>query len=218
MENTIPQKKKKPKKDVPRAISIIDFYKRKANLLAFKGEWLRLVGKPELTGSWFVWGNSGNGKTAFALQLAKYFTNFGRVAYNSLEEGASESLRRNMKLAKLEQVNGKLILLDKEPITYLIKRLKIHKSPKIIIIDSLQYSGLNKDSYKKLISRFSNKLFIIISHADGKQPAGRTAKSIKFDANVKIWIEGFKAHAQSRYGGGEDYIIWQKGADEYYVE
>ncbi len=32
-------------------------------------------------------------QTRFALQLGKYLTHFGRVAYNSLEEGASVAMR-----------------------------------------------------------------------------------------------------------------------------
>ena len=187
------------------------------NSLAFTGDWLRFVGKPELTGSWLVWGKSGSGKTSFSLQLAKYLTNFGRVAYNSLEEGVSKSLRRSMQLVKLEQVDGRFLILS-EPISTLIKRLKKHKSPNIIFIDSLQYTDLNKKSYKALINQFRKKLFVIISHASGQQPADRTAIAIMFDANIKIRIEGYKATAMSRYGGGEDYIIWQQGADEYWVE
>ena len=38
-------------------------------------------------GVWFIWGSSGNGKTSFVMQLCKQLTRFGRVAYNSLEEG-----------------------------------------------------------------------------------------------------------------------------------
>ena len=180
--------------------------------MPFEGEWHALMGQPERSGSWLIWGNSGNGKTSFALQLAKYLTNFGRVAYNSLEEGISESLKRSVRLNGLVGVK-RLLLLDREPINELVDRLHKPKSPNIIIIDSLQYSGLNYREYKALRDEFRSKLIVLISHADGKEPGGRTARSVRFDANVKIYIEGYKAYAVSRYGGGEPYIIWKEGAE-----
>jgi len=108
-------------------------------------------------------------------------------------------------------------LLDKEPINELKIRLRKPKSPQFVIIDSLQYSGLNAMQYKLLQSQFSNKLFIIVSHAEGKQPAGRSARTIHYDANVKIWIEGFKAFPKSRYGGGSEFVIWNEKAEQIWL-
>lgn len=181
--------------------------------MPFDGEWQALMGQPERAGSWLIWGNSGNGKTSFALQLAGYLTRFGRVAYNSLEEGISESLKRNVRINGLVGVK-RLLLLDKEPMDELVERLRRPKAPNIIIIDSLQYSGMNYREYKQLRDEFRSRLFVFVSHADGKEPAGRTARSVRYDANVKIYIEGYRAYAVSRYGGGEPYIIWQSGAEK----
>lgn len=184
-------------------------------IMPFEGQWQALMGQPERSGSWLIWGNSGNGKTSFALQLAKYLTNFGRVAYNSLEEGISESLKRSIRINGLVGVK-RLILLDSEPMDELKERLNRPKSPNIIIVDSLQYCGIDYRQYKALRSDYGSKLFIFVSHADGKEPAGRTARSIRYDANVKIYIEGYKAYAVSRYGGGEPYTIWNDGAQKVY--
>ncbi|MEJ5316759.1 hypothetical protein [Tenuifilum osseticum] len=181
--------------------------------MPFDGEWQALMGQPERAGSWLIWGNSGNGKTSFALQLAGYLTRFGRVAYNSLEEGISESLKRNVRINGLVGVK-RLLLLDKEPMDELVERLRRPKAPNIIIIDSLQYCGMNYREYKQLRDEFRSRLFVFVSHADGKEPAGRTARSVRYDANVKIYIEGYRAYAVSRYGGGEPYIIWQSGAEK----
>lgn len=197
-------------------IGIAQFYDKNFKVLKFTDEWLNLVGMPEQKGSWFIWANSGNGKTVFASKLAKYLSNFGRVAYNSLEEGLSESLKRAFKLAGIT-TNDSITLLDKESMTDLKERLRKKKAPKFIIIDSFQYSSLTKDSYKALLNEFDNKLFIFISHADGKKPSGRTANTVHYDSNVKIWIEGFKAYAKSRYGGGEPLTIWQEGAEQYWI-
>lgn len=199
-----------------RAISIKELYDKERNKMNFEGEFKEFIGNPEMSGSWFIWGQSANGKTMLAAQLAKYLTKFGKVAYNSLEEGDSDSLKIAFKLVKMEEVKSKIVVLDKEFLPELIERLVKRKSPKIIFIDSFQYFDINKREYKQLISRFRNKLFIFTSHADGKHPSGRAAASVKFDANVKIWVEGFKAFPQGRYGGGKPYTIWQKGAEKYW--
>lgn len=197
-----------------RALYPTQLESKKMATMAFDGPWLALVGQPERSGSWLIWGNSGNGKTSFALQLAGYLTRFGRVAYNSLEEGISESLKRSVKINGLVGIKN-LILLDKEPLDELTERLERPKSPAIVIIDSIQYTGLNYRDYKNLRDSFRNKLFVFVSHAEGREPAGRTARSIRYDANVKIHIEGYVAYAVSRYGGGKPYVIWEQGADNY---
>lgn len=183
--------------------------------MTFEGPWLEHIGLPECSGSWIIWGPSGNGKTRYALMLGKYLTQFGRVAYNSLEEGISQSLKRAIMDCGLVGVR-RFILLDKEPITDLILRLQKPKSPDVVFIDSIQYSGLNYRDYRQLRDTNRNKLFIFISHADGKEPAGRTAKSVRYDANIKIYVEGYRAFAASRYGGGEPFTIWEDGAERIY--
>lgn len=200
-----------------RAVSVNELFNTKFKPLGFTGDWLKSIGDPEARGSWLIWGGSANGKTRFALQLAKYLAQFGRVAYNSLEEGASLSMREAFKNVGMEDVKRKVILLDQEPIKELIERLKKQKSPHFIIIDSVQYTGMNYADYKKLRDLFPKKLFVLISHADGKEPSGRVAKQIRFDAFVKIWIEGYTAYPESRYGGGEPYVIWEEGAETYNI-
>jgi hypothetical protein len=184
--------------------------------MPFEGEWLNLMGKPERSGVWIIWGNSANGKTAFTLQLVKYISQFGRVAYNTMEEGARLSFQRAVDKMGLIDVAKKIIILNRESIADLKVRLSKHKSPDIIVIDSFQYSGLNKSEYIKLKEQFPTKLFIFISHAEGKNPSGRVAQFIRYDADIKFHIEGYCAFAASRYGGGEKYIIWHEGANKYW--
>ena len=202
-----------------RALSVIDILSYKPKVMNFEGRWFDSFGTPELSGCWLIWGNSGNGKTRFALQLCKYLTNFGRVAYNSLEEGLSFS----MKLAVIETgmvcVSRRFVLLDKEPVPELIARLEKKRSPDIVVIDSLQYSGLDKLSAKELTLRFPRKLFVLVSHAEGNHPAGRTAKSIRFDANLKLRVEGYKIPEPiSRFKEGRcnEFVIWEERAKEYW--
>lgn len=201
-----------------RAISVSQLETMTFDVLPFEGEWKGLIGKPELTGSWLIWGDSGNGKTRFALQLCKYLAQFARVAYNSLEEGASASMKKAFKEVGMSEVKRKVILLAKEPISELKIRLRKRRSPDVVVIDSVQYSGMNYRDYINLIDEFQNKLFILISHADGKNPAGRTAKSIRYDAFVKIRVECYRATAISRYGGGKHYDVWPEMAKRLHYE
>ncbi len=203
-------------KHMKRAISHTELLNRKFKGLPFEGDWLEALGQPELTGSWLIWGNSGNGKTRFALQLAKYLCKFVRVAYNPLEEGASLSFQAAVADVNFNGSGRRFLILDKEPIADLIARLEKPKSPEVVIIDSVQYSGLKYADYIALRDRFRRKLFILVSHADGKLPEGRVAKSIRYDAMIKIWVEGYRAYPISRYGGGLPYTIWHEGAAQLY--
>lgn len=206
----------KPKK-LKRALSFTEIKNFKPNLLDFDGRWLASIGKPELTGSWLIWGNTGHGKTRFSWQLVKYFCKFGKVLYNSLEEGLSGSMQRAILEVGMADVATRWQLLDREPINDLRERLRKRRSPDVIFIDSVQYTGLNKKQYFDLVDEFRNKLFIFLSHADGANPRGALAETILYDSNVHIRIEGFKAIiTKSRYGGGADYIIWEKGYRDYW--
>ena len=194
-----------------RAASLDQVLRTRFKVLPFEGEWKDAIGCPELTGSWIIWGNSGNGKTRFALQLCKYLCQFGRVAYDSLEEGVSVSLVKAIKETHMMEVRRKFVVLDKEPIDQLTERLERPKSPDIVCVDSLQYTGMSYEQYKALKERFPKKPFIWIRHADGTLPEGRVAKKVRFDSNVKVFVQAYRADPVSRYGGGKPYIIWEEG-------
>lgn len=204
--------------EIRRAISVAQLLNTKFKVMKFEGKWHEFIGDPEQKGWWIIWGASGNGKTGLLMQLAKYLTNFGRVAFNSLEEGYSESIKKAVVRENMIECDGSFIFLDKEPIEELIMRLKKRKSPDFIFLDSIQYTGLNKITAKELTKEFPKKLFIASSHAYGKLPDGRTANAIRFDANVKIRVEGFMAFAISRYleKQSEPLNIWNEGIDNYW--
>jgi hypothetical protein len=202
---------------INRAKSVEEILKYKPKALPFTGAWYDSFGTPELSGCWLIWGHSGNGKTRFTLQLCKQLAGYGRVAYNSLEEGLSLSMQTAIRAVGMQDVARRFVLLDREPVEDLIKRLRdSQRAPNVVVIDSIQYSGLNKDTAKKLVDDFPHKLFIFVSHADGKNPAGRTASAIRFHANVKLWVEGYRIPAPvSRFKEGvcAPFVIWAEGAE-----
>lgn len=199
-----------------RAYSVNNVMRTSFSTMGFDGTWADVCGEPEMMGSWFIYGAPKNGKTSFAMQLSKYLTKFGRVAYNSIEEGLSKSIKDAMERVNMTEIGRKLILLDKENVDDMMLRLKKHKSPDIIIIDSVQFLELKFSEYKSLKNNFPNKLFIYISHVEGKLPDGITARKIWRDANISFRIEGFKAFPVGRYGGGREYIINNNRALEYW--
>lgn len=200
------------------AMSITQLYAKRRNILPFEGLFLRSFGSPEITGTWLIWGPSGSGKTSLALQLVKYLASFegNRIAYNSLEEADGESIKMAFQRAGMDECKRKVILLPSEPIEDMKERLRKHKSPNIVVIDSLQYSGLTYKEYKAMRDEFRNKLFIIISHADGKLPDGAVGKKVRYDSFIKIHVEGYRAFVTSRYGGGEPFIISEDLASQYW--
>lgn len=196
-----------------RALSVSDMLRMKKETYALTGAWAEAFGEPERNGVWFVWGNSGNGKTSFVLQLCKELSRFGRVAYDSLEEGASLTMRNAMVKMGMQDVARRFVLLDRENIDQLDARLGKRKSPDIIVIDSFQYTHLSFSAYEAFKERHADKLIIFVSQADGNKPAGRTAVSVMYDASLKIWVAGYRATSKGRYIGSKGYYtIWEERA------
>lgn len=212
------EKEKIPVFKKNRATSITKLLAKVFIVMQFTGKWLAAIGVPEMSGVWIFWGNSFNGKTRFALMLAKYLTRFGTVIYNTLEEGARKSMQDAMKDSGMKDVAKKIVLLDREEMPDLKARLRKRKSPNIIFIDSFQYTGMSKREYLNLKKEFPTKLFIFISHSEGKQPEGKVAKFIRYDADVKGLIEGYIATLSSRYGGGVPIVISRERAINYWSE
>lgn len=190
-----------------RAVNVRQLLAMRFPRIPLEGRWRELMGQPELRGSILIWGDSAQGKTSFALQLAKELSRYEPVLYDSLEEGISESIRTACLREGMIEAGNRVLLLDNEPIPELTERLAKPKSRHVVIVDSLQYTGMTFEDYKELLERFPKKLFVFISHADGREPAGRIATQVKFNANIKIRVSGFTAYAISRYGGGAPYTI-----------
>ena len=188
----------------------------KFETLAFEGTWYDAFGTPERRGVWMVWGNTGNGKTSFVMQLCKELCRFGRVAYDSLEEGACLTMQNTLKRFNMQEVNRRFLLLDAEPLDQLSLRLKRQKAPDFVVIDSFQYTQMTYAQYIRFKEQHRNKLLIFISHARGKNPDGRRAKKDAFDASLKIYVEGYRAFSKGRFiGPVGHYDVWPEEAARY---
>lgn len=202
---------------IKRAYSTSEIFKMKRDILDLDGAWHEFIGNPEFGGTWFVWGNSGNGKTSFTLQLCRMLAEFYPTVYNSIEEGTALTMAKAIKRAGLDEVGANFKLVDGESMEDLTARMKRPKGPKVAVIDSLQYSGLTHKSYVAMSRALRTKLLVVVSHADGNQPSGRVAKRIMYDAALKIFIEGYKAFSKGRYlGSTGEFTIWEDGANRYW--
>ncbi len=202
-----------------RAYSPSQILKMKKKVFAFEGEWLDAFGTPEQEGIWFIWGNSGNGKTSFVMQLCRELAKFGKVAYNSMEEGTSDTVKQNIIRFDMDDLDGRMLIIDCEPTDKLTERLAKRRSPDFVIIDSFQHAQLSYKEYLEFKAANKGKLIIFVSHASGRLPAGRPAVSAMYDATLKIYVEGYRAHSKGRYIGDVGYFdIWKEKAINYWGE
>lgn len=185
--------------------------------ITLTGEWGNCIGTMDRHGVVFIWGNSGNGKTSAVISLCRELCNFGKTLFVSLEEGFSLSFQNTLKRFDMESCGSKFQVIDKATPEELVQRLTKPRSPEFVVIDSYQYLGMSYKQYIDFKSKLPNKLLIFLSHADGKQPSGRAAKAVKYDAMLKIWVEGYVAHSNGRFiGTTGKAVIWEQGAYKYW--
>ena len=149
-----------------KALSMVDLMRKNREVYAFEGALQEAFGQPEQNGVWFIWGRSGNGKTSFVLQLCKELTRYGKVAYDSLEEGDSLTMQNALMRVGMGDVGRRFILLN-ESLKELDTRLKRRRSPDIVVVDSFQYAHIDLKQYEEFIDLHKNKLIIFVSQADG---------------------------------------------------
>lgn len=74
-----------------RRLSVSNLNAQRFKYMPFLGEWKRILGEQERTGCWIIYGKEKNGKSTFALQLAKSLAKIEPVLYISAEEGTGSS-------------------------------------------------------------------------------------------------------------------------------
>ena len=203
---------------MPKILSLNQLMKKRYKMLENLSEQFRTsFGDVVGVFSMIVWGESGNGKSNFVFKVLREFMPTGRALYVSLEEGTEKTIQNKATEYYDATHVGKILFAD-HTMTYtaLTEHLKKKRSPKFIVIDSVQYWGINYIQYKQLKKDFPTKAFIFISHANGKLPDGKVANSIRYDVGIKVRVEGYVAFPTSRYGGNQPFVIWEEGAKRYW--
>ena len=208
-----------------KTLGVVQFQQKRFKLLEQpEGQFKRTLGDIPAHFQMIIYGNSGNGKTEFCIQLAKYLTKYGKVQWLSYEQGHGYDLQKAINRNKMEEVSGDFLVSDPiadlpHNVTFLEdldKHLSKRNSPEFIFIDSLDSTGFNWDDYDHLKRKFGKKkAFIFISHATGKKPMKRIGEQIMYDGGIGIYVKDFIARVEkNRFGGFDDYIIYEKMARE----
>lgn len=202
-----------------RALSVNELKAKKFESIRLSDPWHETLGLIPPTGIWFIWGQSGSGKTTFTLQLCKELCRYYKGIYNSLEEGISMTLQRKLRTTHMEEVNSRLAFVE-ESMDELGERMSKRMSPHFYIIDSFQSADMSLAYFKRFIKEHKNKLIIFISQIEGNKPAGRTAKKALFEASQKFYVAGFRAWNRGRSENEETkkqyYEIWPERAHAYW--
>ena len=151
-----------PKQKLRRIIGVKELINKKRDKLEFTGIWKDCMGCPQSNAVIFIWGRSGNGKTSFVTKFIKYLaeSHFDKILLNSLEEGDSESLALAFSREEMQEVDGKVHILDNEPLDQLFIRLKKKKQAQAIVIDSWQYTMKDYAFYQRMKESFKKIMFI----------------------------------------------------------
>lgn len=200
-----------------RTISGAQLLTLKQDLMHLGDGWDECLGGIPKVGIVAIWGHSGNGKSAAAMSLCKECGAHGKVLYVAAEEGFSPSLQNTARRYDIASLKTRF-QVSIDSFEELIERLEKRESAHVIVIDSPQAMGLKKSQFHELRTKFANKkLIIFVCQAEGKQPKGKVANDIKFLADIKIWVSGFKAFSHGRfYGETGEKIIWEEGARRAY--
>lgn len=195
-----------------RSIGISEFLEKKFITYAFEGEWAATFGEPERNMRVIIYGRPGQGKTEFCIKLAKYMAKFTKVYYNSFEQGISKTLQDALRRNNMREVNGRVIFGDQETFAEMRKRLANKNAPQVVFIDSRDYINLTANEFKILIDEHPRKAFVIVCWESGGKPRGEFAKQIEFMCDVKIRVSDFTAYPRSRFGGNQNFVIWNRRA------
>lgn len=202
-----------------RALSVKNLYSQRFTMLEMDGIYEAAFGHPSDCGTWLIYGKEKNGKTTFALQLAKHLSARKKTLYVSGEEGKELEFTRACLRAGIEETDINLHFIEYEPLKELRKRLGRRKSEKIIFIDNITvYNDELKGGALRALQRdFPSKLFVFIAHEDdtGGTPATSSGKLCRRLAKIICHVEGLVATVSGRCPGGQ-VIINEARAAVYY--
>lgn len=191
----------------------------KYHSLPFEGKWQQSFGRPVSSGIWLVWGKSHNGKTSLIIQLIAYLAQFIRIDFYSLEERDGRSLQEGFEREKIKEAPNRVAVIHTGvTLDYIRTRLSKKQAAQAVVIDSVQYMRLRKGDFEAIKEEFPDVLFIWISHAKGSDPRGSRAEDIYYDADVKIYVKGYRAFPGVRgLGPMPEFDIWPEKSAKYWA-
>lgn len=190
--------------------------KRQFKSYDWDGFLLETLGNCERNFSMLIWGQSAQGKSTFVMMLMKELMQYGKIYFNSIEQGEGLSLQQASERLGLTEVKATEISIgNKHSYSQMVKTLEKNRA-NFVIIDSIDYMGLTADQYRELRSQFPNKAFIMISwEGYGKKPQTQAGKDIRYMSDIKCRVDSGVAITESRFGETKPFVILPEKAKEH---
>lgn len=151
--------------------------------LHFQGEWQDFFGLPSINFHCVIHGMSGEGKSTFSIQFAKYLAdNFGRTIYISGEEGFSKTFKD--KFTNNSAVSKFLDVADLRTFDNIIQEVP-QETYNFIFIDSLDNMKIDAAKMKIIKAHYKNSALITISQAT-KNGKMRGSYEIVHDSDIEV--------------------------------
>ena len=190
-------------------------------ILTVNGIWHSVVLKSPVAGSF-----TESRDKEKVLSLCSWHANLMglRVLYLTLEMGACDDFVNSVLDVGISSKTNNIIYSDEATIKELDEYLSKQRSPDVIMIDSIQYfeqqGGAKAPEIIRLRKKYPRKIFVFISHVDGREVEGKTAYDVKRDSFKRIYVEHFKATFIGRGKGGSRgyYIVWAEGYQKHWIE
>ena len=162
------------------------------------GSYNELFGRPESKFIAMNYGESGGGKSVFTLQFAEFFANnFGKVLYNSHEEGVNQTLRDRIVEFNIDA--PKLYFGNKLSFDEMVDKIQ-RNYYRLVIIDSVQYMNFTYAQLKELTAKFSRRQLSIILVSFGTAKGSPTkATDLLHACDIKAYFKNGRVNITSRY-------------------
>ncbi|QKX04858.1 hypothetical protein HN014_07990 [Aquimarina sp. TRL1] len=202
------------KKKIRRSLSARTILSQQFNCFNFSGIWKDVLGAPETSGIWIVYGREKHGKTTFNLLMSEYISSFGRTLYVSAEEGIRKTFSDALQRAKIDLDNKNLQFVPYISLAELDIKISSRQAPKYIFIDNITVylDELKSGGLRKFCKKHSNKLIVFIAHEEANEPYSATAKLAKKLADIICRVQGLTCFVSGRCPGGKLIINEEKAA------
>jgi predicted ATP-dependent serine protease len=139
-----------------------------------------------------------NGKSTYAVKLADFLSkNFGRVLFNSSEEGLSTSLQNKTKKLTSNMLDFSFYKTYKELRSYLKKSDTL--KPRFVVIDSINNMGMDINDLKDLIALDNQRAIIYVMQAT-KSGTFKGENDFAHEADIRIKVENYAPNVEkNRY-------------------
>lgn len=181
--------------DAKNVVSLRDMQKARFKTLPFTGSWKDLMGTPEERFSVMIYGQSGQGKSTFAINFAEYLANnFGAVLFNSAEEGISLTLQDKLKNLKSDD----LFISHQKDFNSMKKHLKTSNC-RFVVLDSVNHMNLTPENVEELRNMDKTRGFISI-HQVTKTGDFKGDNKFLHNCDIEIVVDNYTPTTKkSRY-------------------